>query len=107
MFNPDIIYNKFDLNPLEVLIPRYGKRQEATIAEVIDALYTYDKRAKDKLGVIQAATLRKYIKTIFPKLNLRGLNNRSWSSWLLAETGYKKCSKCSNIKLLEEFSIVD
>jgi hypothetical protein len=104
MLNPDIIYTKFDLNPLEVLIPKYGKRQEATVADVIEALYLYDKEAKDHLGIVQAATFRKYIKQLFPELNLRGLNNRTWSSWLLAETGYKKCNKCSEVKSFESFS---
>jgi hypothetical protein len=105
MFNPDIIYNKFNLKPSEVLIPKYGKRQSATVSQVIEALYLYDKKAKDHLGVVQSATFRKYIKAMFPGLNLRGLNNRSWSSWLLAESGYKKCTKCSETKLFQEFSI--
>lgn len=104
MFNTDIIYKKFNIEPNKILIPKYGKREACTVEQVIEALYLYDKEAKDYLGITQQATLRKYIKELFPNLKLRGLNNRTWSSWLLAETGLKKCSKCSEIKSFESFS---
>lgn len=97
MFNPDIIYKKFDLNPSQVLIPKYGDRYESTVSQTIEALYLYDKEACGYLGISSAPGLRKYLKILFPGLNLRGLNNRSWESWLLAETGQKKCTKCSEI----------
>lgn len=97
MFNPDIIYKKFNLNPLKVLIPKYGAREPSTVAQVIKALYLYDKDAREYLGIAHQSTLRKYIKEMFPDLNQRGLNNRTWTSWLLAETGQKRCCKCFEV----------
>jgi hypothetical protein len=105
MFNADKICEIHKIDPLKVLIPSYGQRLAVTNIEVITYLYLYDKEAKDKCGIKQPATFRKYIKVLFPKLNLRGLNNRSWSSWLLAELGFKKCHRCQTILEFGKFSL--
>lgn len=103
MFDKDKIYNQFNLKAETILIPKYGKRSSATIEEVLETLFLFDKAAAQKLGMTNQS-LRKYIKQLFPDLELKSLSNRSWESWFLSFGTTKRCCKCQEIKERNLFS---
>ncbi len=103
MIDKDKIFAKLQLNPKDIIIPKWGKKVEVTVEELIETLYTHDKQTAAILGKSQG-TLRKYLKQLFPELDLRTLANRSWESWLLGYTDYKRCSVCKEILSRDLFS---
>lgn len=104
MFDTDKLYEKYKINPKQSLVPKFGKRDEASVEDVIFALYLFDKKAPEFFGMTNQG-FRKYLKLLFPDINLRSMANRSWESWLLTFTNDKRCSKCKEIKNRNNFVI--
>lgn len=103
MLNTDKIYEKYGLIGSNILIPKYGKRKASTVDEVLNALYLYDKKACEHLG-LSTQTFRKFLKVLFPDIDLNTMKNRTWSSWLLTFTNNKNCSKCKKLISRDSFS---
>lgn len=97
------ICDKYNLNLNTVLIPKRGIRPSITIAEVFDALVTNGSKAHLSLG-IHNTTLSRYIKKLFPEIDLSSFRRYTWKAWFLRESGYKLCQKCDRVKSLSEFS---
>lgn len=103
MINYDKICEKYGLITTKVVIPKRGSRLPITTKKLLETLYLYGKDAPKQLGM-HSSTLVRHIKKILPDLNLLSVNRRGWDSWLLFESGYKKCSKCHNIKELDFYN---
>lgn len=97
------ICDKYNLSLNKVLIPKRGNRPDITILKVFDALVIDGSKAHLTLG-IHNTTLARYIKKIFPEIDLSSFRRYTWKAWFLKESGYKLCQKCNTIKSLTEFS---
>lgn len=96
------IYEKFNLDPMQIIIPKYGSRPEFNVSQIIEALYLYGGSANKHLGILGKPTFIKYVKQIFPNVKLKGI---TWPSWILSHSCIKKCPTCSEIKPFEEFYV--
>jgi hypothetical protein len=103
MFDKDKLYETYGIQPSKILVTKFGSRQEATQEDVIDALYLFDKDAANFLGM-SSQTLRRYVKELFPDIDLRSMANRSWESLFLTFTNVKRCSRCRELVNRELFS---
>ena len=97
------ICEKYNLNLNSILIPKRGSRDSITIVQVFDALITHGSKAYLVLG-IHNTTLSRYIKKLFPEIDLASFRRYTWKAWFLKESGYKLCQKCDTIKSLDDFT---
>lgn len=100
--NYNLICEKYNINPYKVVIKKRGSRPNITAIELLELLDLYDSKVSDALK-IDRRTVNKYVKEMLPHLDLRSFCSRTWNAWMLYESGYKLCKKCSVIKSLDEF----
>lgn len=103
MINYSIICDKHNLTPTSIIIPKRGTREAISTKKLLEILLVYGKNSHTHIGM-HNSTLVKYIKKLFPELNLLSVSRRGWDNWLMYESGYKKCSKCHEIKLLDSYN---
>lgn len=97
------ICNKYNLELNTILIPKRGTREDITVIQIFNALINFGSKAHLELR-IHNKTLGRYIKKIFPDVDLASFRRYTWEAWFLKESGYKHCKKCDTVKPLSDFT---
>ena len=104
--NKEILFSilkGIDYSYEDVAKAKFGKSREISVGKLVETIYEEGtgKRAATKLDIGEQ-TFNRMVRRLFPNTYLTGSNN-TWKTWLLLQSEYKKCSKCSSLKSKEEF----
>jgi hypothetical protein len=107
----DKIIEKYSLNPHKILKSKIRGMQGVTLYSLIEALIGYNSiiEAAESLGYSDnpiKQCIRKELHNIFPPQGAWDScigGKTPWHSILLEDIGYKKCSRCDIIYLLDDF----
>lgn len=99
-----LILQKLDKPYDYIAKAKFGKSPQILLGDFLKIVITNNvgsHNSKKYLG-IAAQTFNRLVKRVFPTTKLNG-GGETWSFYLLQLVGYKKCHKCNNILLNQEF----
>ena len=102
MINKDLIVldilDKLEYSYGDIAKKEHGNSPQILVGELIESFIFFDSSegvSEDlNLGIM---TIKRTMKRLFPNTSLKG-KGRSWGSYFLLISNYKKCSICRNIK---------